>query len=399
MQFSTYSCLKGKNQTGTIDLDRLHSLIKNNPNKDNIEYARQETSLLDEVKRSLPIITPHGVFGSGQKKDSNLNKLSGFVFIDVDKFEGDLESLKQLIITRPEINSVWRSISGKGIHALAAVEIIDPAYFKQIHNHYLDKLERDLNISCDRKVCNPSSGLVISSDENILVKDNYIALDLSNEIVQKPDISVLQVSRESNTLMSGFSTIDKFQFKITLENYPEQVVYIPEGKLFFKCSLPFLPNGSIKKIENGSRNNILGSYLNNLLLLNPDKSEKQFINFMSKLNKVYCKVSLPEKELIKMVKTSYNKREKLLPIGVSLRKYWIDPIAPDKVKLLQNYRKSQSVDKLDQFFSDELPNMEKKITIKTIANWTGLSERTVERRMVPEMKEIIKIHNQRIKRY
>ena len=119
---------------------------------------------------------------------------------------------------------------------------------------------------------------------------------------------------------------------------------------------------------------------------------------MSKLNKDYCKTPLPEKELIRMVKTTYSKSEKLQPIGVSLRKYWIDPTAPGKVQLLQNYRKTQSEDKLDEFFSDELPNLNKKVVIKTIASWTGLSERTVERRMSPEMKEIIKIHNQTIRR-
>jgi AraC-like DNA-binding protein len=197
--------------------------------------------------------------------------------------------------------------------------------------------------------------------------------------------------------MSGNYTQDKFIFKVALESYPEEVIYIPEGKLFFRCTLPFNPDGSIKKIERGNRNNILGSYLNNLILLNPNKSEQQFINFMVRINKDYCRIPLEEKEIIKMVKTTYSKKEQLEPIGISLRKYWIDPNAPDKIKILQKYRKTQSIDKLEQFFSDEMANLEGKITLKTISQYTGLSERTVERRLSSEMKQIIEQHNQQIK--
>lgn len=81
----------------------------------------------DELKQSLPVCTPAGVFYPS-RNDSSLKQFSGFMQLDLDSGHNqgvDPEEAKMQLIELPFIAYAALSVSGKGVWALASVPAPD----------------------------------------------------------------------------------------------------------------------------------------------------------------------------------------------------------------------------------------------------------------------------------
>ena len=121
--------------------DRPVTLYKNKSAIDETNYIKVDTvlgwikmgrwkSLVDGVrdgsvdKGDLPCVTWTGYFSKGNRTENGLVEFSGFAPMDFDMKEHDdddivvqIEELKE----DPHVYAVWRSASGKGVHALMKI--------------------------------------------------------------------------------------------------------------------------------------------------------------------------------------------------------------------------------------------------------------------------------------
>jgi len=398
MNLTYYQTVKGTVNLGNHNLDFLKQTILNNPNQDLIDLARSGQADFSVVKSALPVISPHGTF-LGAKKDLNIKTLSGLIIIDIDN-PADLNQTKDLLFSLPEIVGVWTSVSGKGIHAIASLDGLTIKTFVLYHKAYLDRLEQEYDIVSDRKVCFLSACLIISSDKLARFKDSWESLSVLNleKYTKRKPPSIILDRLDGEMLLGGLRFSEaSFRFKLTLPEYPRQVMYFPEGKPYFSCFLPFDEKGLPKKIQEGSRQYTLSCFLNNLIILNPNKSSEQFTNLMMSINKTSCSIPLEKWEIEDMVNPRMRRIDNLKPIKATIKYYWVDPSAGNKLSLLGKFRREYTLSKIEEFFGDTLASLEKKVTKEVISEYTGLSRPTINKHLSPDMKLLMKQHNESLR--
>jgi len=390
--FSLYPNVKGNNKIKDISLTELKGILTNHPQKDLIEEYR--STGIDSLKKSILTLTPHGIFSEGQKSDTSLSSLNGLIFLDFDDSKSNTRFILEGI---NEIVCFWDSVSGQGIHALAILDGVTAENHKDNHIAYLNYLELVYGLVADKKVCNLSTGLIIGT--NPTFRSNPIAL-LIDELGEFRKMQVNSNIDPEEVLLLTCIFSDggtKMLFKSELSEYTNSYMYFEEGLPYFSCYLPFDNRGISKKIESGSRNTILSGFLNNLILLNPNKTKEDFNKVMLSINKNHCLNPLPDNEIIKMVESKIANRSSLKPIGVKLKKYWIDPNANNKRDLFQKARRDRTQDIINQYFSDELLNETSKITIKGISERIKISQPTLREYLTDDQKKLIKEFNKSLK--
>ena len=399
ISFNFYTNFFGQNKLEDISLSEWLEIIKNNPRKKEITLLRSKNlpkdKLNQEEKPKYRVIAPHAKL-KGTKKKENFVSLTGLLFIDVDG-DIDADKCKDTIFALPEVIAVWKSLSGKGVHALAQVNNLptNSAEFQKAHETYLDQLKERTGLKFDKKVCRLAIGMVESYDSEILIKSSWETYNLVYLPFpgKQAKGSIKEEEKKGYSLMPVSAGTSTWHYKLKLDTYPEQVVYIPEGRLFFQCYLPFDPEtGRPKLIGPGSRNVFLSSFLNNFILLNPGRTYEEFLSYMKIFNQARCLVPVPEEEVIEILNKQWVRRNEAQPIDPKTKYYWIDPTVTDKNKALGEKRKAMTQASLEEFFS-ELPNYECKITQKIISQYTGLGERTVRQHLTPHMIKLIKSHN------
>ena len=184
-------------------LDRLVSVYQNKSSVDypnNVFLAHvlnwikigrwsKQVSLVRETgegKGDLPCVTWTGVFRKGNRNEDGISEFSGFAPMDFDlkdKDEDYIDELTRTLKEDPHIYAIWRSASGKGIHALMKIHSAENyrAHYRAIIKNYPD---------IDEKCSNISRILFVSSDPNLYINED--ALEFT-ELIQE---EVLNLSSE-----------------------------------------------------------------------------------------------------------------------------------------------------------------------------------------------------------
>lgn len=217
MQVSLVQCLdKSGKIVETTDIQHVLNLIKNNPKKKEIIEAishptlggkanknlvytdmvwdRKTQALVPEKRNlyqhikstELQVVTWNASFTKRRNKKS-INKLSGYIYGDVDDFQYVIDSKDfdatsfeesqahiQSVLTNKSlkfVKAVWKSVSGKGFGFLMKVEELNLNNFKSTWNSLYDFfLKRGVKLDAQTKdVTRPN---VISYDPNIFIRDN-----------------------------------------------------------------------------------------------------------------------------------------------------------------------------------------------------------------------------------
>ena len=150
-----------------VALDRIRS----GKSKDIVELVRSETNkdMRNEKKKLLPAICFSGTFS--KRADNSIVDHSGFICLDFDGFDGNIEDKRLELINDKYVYSVFTSPSGDGLKALVRIPK-DPMnhkkYFLSLQKHFFCK---EFDVSCKNisRVCYESYDPDIHVNELSLV--------------------------------------------------------------------------------------------------------------------------------------------------------------------------------------------------------------------------------------
>lgn len=374
-----------KNSSHTkITIEHWLDLIKNTPKQylDIIESCRLlydatgKSMSYSKLKEVLPISQLHGSFPI--RKESSCESLSGYVYLDVDNC--DLVSIKNTLMSNQYVYAIWKSVSGKGLGILVKYKTT-----KTLFNNLIKEIAKEIGIesSLDIQALGLARNNFLSHDKEIYINNDSIEFE-SKFVASKESVylSYTKFEKRIFNLSIHFSDCKGLQFETILKEYPQDVVFIEHE--YFKAFWPFIATGKPKKVSKGERNHTLTSFINNLRILNPTKKQL-VLSLVSAYNNEYCSPSLFTEEIEKMVEYAYSKE--LQPIGVRIKKIWVDPKIKDKRKAVGEARSSNSKDKIEECLSLLLCENE-KITPTKIIKLTGLSRATVYKYLDTYKEEI-----------
>lgn len=393
--FNYFDAINKPNIDKTISVFDWLTLIKTGGEFINlITEARVAGKYSNEYKKikqtQLPAISPNFLF-KDSRRNSNIIESTGLVYLDFDvnSKEKAIE-LKEHLTTIEYVYGSFLSLSELGCGCYIRVSNVTMNTVKEIAEEFAILF----NLDIDKKAILPTQVNVLTYDPNVYINENATVYTSNIEETEIDEIKIEISTEEFNSLI--------FESKLT--DYPSECVYFPDGRPFVRCFVPFhMADGSTKKISNGNRNYVISSYIHNLVWLNPNANEDLILKWCNTLNKTICNIPLTNDDCLKIVKQKFNLKikEQLKPMGVKLKKYWIDPNSKDKRKAflssLSILKKESTLDKINQFFGDELYNRKEKATLHTISEYTKLCYSTIKSNITAEHKRLLKNFNEEIK--
>ncbi len=378
-----------KNSTHTkITIETWLDLIKNTPKEylDIIESCRLlydatgKSMSYSKLKEILPIAQLHGSFPS--RTEVSCESLSGYVYLDVDNC--DLNKIKSILISNQYVYAVWKSVSGNGYGILVKYKQTTTPF-----NDLIKEIAKEIGIEYD--IDNKALGLnrnnYLSHDKEIYI--NTKSLEFESKFVSSTESVYLSYTKHEKRIFNlsiHFSDCKGLQFETILKEYSSDVIFTEHE--YFKAFWPFIATGKPKKVSKGERNNIITAFINNLRILNPTKK-----NLVSSLvlayNNQYCSPSFTKEEIEKMIDYAYSRE--LQPIGVRIKKIWVNPNIKDKRKAIGDAKSLNSKDKIEECLSFMLCENE-KITPTKIIRMTNLSRATVYKYIDIYKEEIIEFN-------
>ncbi len=190
---------------------------------------------------------------------------------------------------------------------------------------------------------------------------------------------------------------DKIIYCSELEDYDDKdIIFIPSGKEYIQCTIPFTSTHKVKNLNKENRYIVLLNYTTNLFYLNSFLSYDSALAIMISLVKNtygFKKVSI--EDITKIVDNIFSKHLSgtLKPINPTIKKYWINPSCKNKHQIYLKYIKNNTIFALEDFFSNILPTIQKKVRYKDIGIILNLSERTIKRKISSQQKDLLKKHN------
>jgi hypothetical protein len=376
-----YSSVSTSKATQNISLqDWLHLIKDPLEYKEIIQDLRHlvdingKTEEYSKIKKTkLPCVTFNQIFDNGHRRLSKAIGSTGFVYIDIDGLPCEESyKVKAEIFQHPSVIASWLSLSCTGIGALVKINAVNTTNF-----HYaVEVLSKEFNY-LDKAAFKLTQPTILSYDPDILIREDAVPFLWSYSVTQVEEI---------NIPISPITNPDNISLRLemVLDNYKSDCDYYPDGLPYFKAFWPFEKPGKLKKVTQGQRNSILSSFIHNLVILNPKAEASLIALYANSFNKKYCLPALSYDTVMAIVvsKKNYHKREELYPLGVTMKKYWVNPEIENKVKAFQNCRKKESIeDTLTKILNayEKLKEEKKKPTQKAIALETKLSIITIKR--------------------
>lgn len=82
--------------------------------------VERDENVRREMKKSLPGVTISGIFK--KRSDNNISAHSGYISIDIDKLDAELESARTILSKDPYVFACFTSVSGTGICAIIPID-------------------------------------------------------------------------------------------------------------------------------------------------------------------------------------------------------------------------------------------------------------------------------------
>lgn len=122
--------------------------------KEETQSIRDETDpkKRSQAKQKIPYATISGVFN--QRKEAGIVEYSGFLAIDIDHREEDLEKILALLAQDPYTFSVFKSVSGSGLCVIVKTTskanhlshfLWAKDYYKNLEDIYIDESCKDVS--------------------------------------------------------------------------------------------------------------------------------------------------------------------------------------------------------------------------------------------------------------
>lgn len=421
---NTYNSIVQPAITGTISITDWLNKIQSSEHSKTITAARAGLIDYTNTKKQLPAVTWNFRFIE-YKKDTRCIYSTGFIFIDIDDKNFDINTLD-----KSKIFSYYQSFGGKGYGIIVKTKGI---VFDNFKASYLT-ICNDLGISSfiDKNAIKASQFSVLSYDPNLFLNpesfvfDFSLSLDELNQSISnyRKEILELNFYSKSNNLklpltnlieegninksnkeniwrlVRGkienpirYTNIDDFEFD------SDFICNWNEGLNFIRC---YLPSGKLKD----KRKRTILSYTTNLVFLNPDIKYLHALSILENINKVICNSPLDSNILEGILKSILNqKNENRLKPHITLRRILFKPNSElnteDKLfvcgRLIKEKFEVEGCQRLNSIIEEwDFDNLG-KISIRKIAKNSDMNERTIEK-YYHHFKELINSLNNEYKK-
>jgi hypothetical protein len=379
------------------------------------------------TKEDLPIILPSARMKAGAKNAMNITDHSQLIWLDVDTCKNadiDINKLLQQLNQDEYTYYTWHS-PRQGLRIVVYTNCslqnhLD--YWHDIVYHY----ETKYNITVDSKCKAINSFCFLNSDDNIYVNTysttyNTIQYKDKWEKVSKAGIV-------NNNNIRGFDTFSTDTYLYHSTPIDEGLFTDKQQPLYVAGGLDYAEIRLFKDliINEGSRNRTIGRFCLALLYNNPQVEFKRLLKLLNSINREFCKPRMDAKDVHSICKANYerHKQGKLDFSSVVRKKYVFYSkefkgvqLTPEqeselskqliqdnelKLKMLRNNKHKMSMECLKQGRQAEyeqriyeaieaLKNATNvKVTYKQIANWLGVGEQVIKRRITNELKNYLK---------
>lgn len=351
------------------DVDKWLDKIKNPDH--NTLYKIQKIRGLDKtdpefnkLKSSLPVAQLNGSFP--QRKENSVQALSGLAYLDIDT--GDIPSIRLSLASSPYVYAYWTSVSGRGLGILVRYSNPNNTQF----NNVLSELAIELDIPIDNNAKGLARTNFLSYDPDLYHNPKAIEYEIKSK--ETVDLVVLK----NNTCSIGKSTLSYTTIaktKLTLDHYPEPVVFIE--KPFFQAYWPYDSNNGNKPktIREGDRHKTIGTFIHNLVLLNPD-NPPAVRTIVHGFNKHYCQPPVEFYKIDNWIDWHYANIADLKPYKVRMKKIWVDPSLSNKLQAIGQAKEARSIQAIEDVLSYLLCG-ERKITVAIISRQSGIGRKTI----------------------
>lgn len=246
------------------------SMIKESEYSDIILSARNGELDYDEVKlKQIPAVTYNFLYNK-YKEDKNIISCTGLIYFDIDD-----PSFDPRTIDRSKVYALYHSFGGYGWSIICRIDGLTKENFELNYSFLIKELGIESFVDFNAKKASQFN--VLSFDPNISVNDKSVvfqALNKENNCTQSVGNLGYQ---EKKAYTHGLGTL-RFDNLDEIEFDGDWTVNW-EGYDWVRCWIP------IKKKTSG-RNNLLLSYTNNLVWLNPHISKERCLEVISAVNRI-----------------------------------------------------------------------------------------------------------------
>ncbi|GAA5100529.1 hypothetical protein GCM10023210_39150 [Chryseobacterium ginsengisoli] len=386
------------NRTITDSFNNIGEVIEfiRTPPSEHVKLVRDARSLkrgceeYQNIKKyKLSAIAINFQYSNNYIKGKNLDKPTGYLYIDVDNLtEQDIE------INTAYICAYWRSLSNKGLTLVVKVDGLTPDNFKIA----TQEIANALDIPYDPQAVSIDRLTVLSYDPNAYYNDNVevfpVAEMMPVEIVQDSTAVDTEKSTHYNTINYNSIGYDCNGYKLRFSNLDEllqlyNIVYDEYGfydlgkdnKL--KYAQVFVP---LKKVSKGNRENTLKSIAYQLVALNKKVDKGILLKYLYSINDGKMNPPLENNEVMETFEKVYRKLNDIEPIINAERRFIYDKLKKlsptDKrrlnLKKINQDRKDKTISELLESMKNWNFELDGKMTIKSLEKVTGKNKKTIQ---------------------
>lgn len=388
----TFKNVKNNHVGSNIDVSDWVSMIKGCEFSSTIEKARKGSLNYEKTKVSLPCINYQFYFRD-YKKNDNIISSTGLLYFDIDNPSFTLNSI--------DISKVFlahKSFGGNGFTIVVRVKSMD----KDNYRYYFQEISKDLGIDdlVDYNAAKQVQTNVLSFDSNVYYNTN------SKEYYFYPPPPSNNKKRRREKHIGGdggyFQKTSLSFSNSEMMDFEDKDYIVDWGNIkFVRCSIPY------KKLGRGKRNNMLLSFANNFVYLNPNAPKKSLRTILNTVNEKGCSPKVSSSQLDRVVESvwKYKLDGSLKPIYDKNRsiifKKDSDLTVEEKQKIvgkeIKKYWKGKSIDKIRDIINNWDFNKLGKISGQKIYKNFPISKKTVEK-YYSEVKSDIKFLNEKYKK-
>lgn len=391
IKINHYNNVKSPYVKGSYDIEDWLEMVRESKYSDTIEMARCGDLDPESTKTKLPCVT-YNFFFEGYKKDSNIKNSTGLLYLDIDS-----PNFNPNAVDGAHVYSMYKSFGGEGYCVLVKVEGLTKENFHSTFNAVTE--EMGISEFCDSHAKKASQFTVISYDPDIFINPSSKIFPSNTSSVSNIDSNINNIyykKKEKKGLSMDVTFFDSnFRFS-NLEEIIDKIDFkgkryrdLGEDPIYF--AEVFIP----KHIASGKRNHVMFNVLTQLYGLNPNTSEAYLWTCADTINQKYMDHPLPEREVWEISRKvfsngprlKYNKKRRIIfnPAFNLTRgeKRVIVAVNSNKRRGAVNTRE------VDNCINSWNTEEKGKITMKKIAEETGLSTRTIKRRS-SQIKEKMK---------
>ena len=171
MNISVYANVKQTESKDFTNINEFLSDIKEGRWQDSVLKIRtiQDKEIRRAEKTKLPNVTLSGIFG--KRIDTDCKSHSGFIGIDLDDLNNEVESTRVLLEQDPYIFSIFSSVSGNG---LCVIFKINPEKHRESFEGIADYLIKKYQLLADSTGINESRTRFVSYDPDLFINEKCL---------------------------------------------------------------------------------------------------------------------------------------------------------------------------------------------------------------------------------